>query len=265
MILHNLGYLNYLDIERAFKILVELTNTNNVEILKSSLNTAQYFNNKYHDEMNSYFDTLLDTPELHKQSYLLISSWLLGLDNDKKLYEKFINLSKNAKLCAIHVAEEFLINENDATINKDALSILYDLIDEKDKDIAYEYACIILRKFKSNNFTVFFNFLKEYSKSQLCRDHPNYFLQYLLKCSKDNPQECMELLENMDFGNIPNIQESGYYDKEPVQLILGIYSKLVSEINKDKNLINKALDIFDGMLRHMHLRSSANQAIETLT
>lgn len=265
MILHQIGYLNYLNIEGAFKIFVELTNTNNLEILKSSINTAQYFNNKYHDVMDYYFEVLFNTPELYKQSYVLVSSWLLGLDYDKKLYQRFINTdSKDAKLCAIHVAEEFLIDEDNTTVNTDALSILYELINEKDKDIANEYANIILRKFKPINFTNFFDFLKEYSKSQLCRIDPSYFLQYLLKCSKEYPQECMELLGNMDFANIPNIQESGYYDKEPVQLILGIYSKLVSEINKDRNLINKALDIFDGMLRHVHLRSSANQAIETI-
>ncbi len=168
-------------------------------------------------------------------------------------------------MCALHVAEEFLINEDDTTINEDALSILYELIGEKDKDIATKYACIVLRKFKANNFEVFFNFLQKYSKSQLCRMHPNYFLEYLLKCSKDYPKECMELLENMNFASIPNIQKSSYYDKEPVQLILGIYSKLVSKVNKDQSLVNKALDIFDSMLRHEHLRSSANQAIETLT
>ena len=180
MILHLLGYLNYLNIERAFKIFVELTKTDNLEILKSSLNTAQYFNNKYHADMNYYFETLLNNSELHKQSYLLISSWLLGLDNEKKLYYRFISTGKNAKLCAIDVSEEFLINEGDKTVNKDALSILYEFINEKDKDIADEYAFIILRKFKPNNFVDFFDFLKEYSKSELCRKHPNYFLQYLL-------------------------------------------------------------------------------------
>lgn len=264
LILNNLGYLNYLDIERAFKIFVEITQADDINILKSSLNIAQYFNNKYHDDMNYYFDILLNTPELYKQCYIMVSSWLLGLDHDKKLYKKFITYGKNAKLCAIIVAEKFLINQEDATINKNALSILYDLINEEDKDLAGQYACIFLRKFKCSHFVSLFDFLKEYSKSKLCRLDPKYFLDYLLNCSKYYPKDCMELLENMDFRTIPNIQECGYYDKEPVQLILGIYSKLVSEINKDKYLINKALNIFDSMLKHVHLRNSANKAIETI-
>jgi hypothetical protein len=264
MILHGLAYLNYLNIERAFKIFVELTKTDDIEILKSSLNTGQYFNNKYHNDMTYYFEILLNTPEIHKQSYVLISSWLLGLDDDKKLYGEFIKTGKDAKLCAIGVAEKFLINEDDATINKDALFILCELVNEPNEEVASKYSDVILRKFKPSNFTVFLDFLKEYSKSQSCKNESNYFLQYLLQCSKDYPKECIELLENMNFSSIPNIQERGYYDKEPVQLILGIYSKLVSEVNKEKTLINKALGIFDSMLRHVHLRSTANQAIETI-
>ncbi|HRE78473.1 MAG TPA: ATP-binding protein [Flavobacterium sp.] len=264
MILHYLGYLNYLNIERAFKIFVELTKTDDVEILKSSINTAQYFNNKYHNVMEDYFNRLLNTSELHKQSYLLVSSWLLGLDVNKKLYKEFIKTGKDAKLCAIDVAEKFLINEDDITINENALSILYEFINETDKEFAREYSCIILRKFKPSNFNVFFDFLKVYSISELSKKEPRYFLQYLLKCSKDYPKECMDLLEYIDFSNLPNIQERGHYDKEPIQLILGIYSKLVSEVNKEKKLINKALDVFDNMLKHVHLRSSANLAIETI-
>lgn len=263
MILDKLAYLNNLDIDRAFKIFLRLTNTDNVKILKSSINTAQYFNNKYHNEMDIYFNRILETSELHKESFVMISSWLLGLDNDKQLYNEFINQGKEAKQCALHVAEEFLINHS-GSVNDKALNILHDLLGEADKEFAHEYSAIILRKFKLANFSSFLPFLRSYSKSLSCKRSPSYFLQYLLKSSKDYPEECIELLSNMDFREAPNIQESGYYDKEPVQLILGIYSKLVSEINKDKDLINKSLDIFDNMLMHTHLRNNANQAIESM-
>lgn len=263
LILHNLAYLNHLDIERAFKIFIELTNTGNLEILKSSINSAQYFNNKYHTKMHDYFKKILETPEVHKQSFFMISSWLLNLDKEKKLYNEFIKKSKDAKLCALHVAEEFLISKK-GTINNNALSILFELLKESDEDLSREYACIILRKFKPKKFSYFFPFLQEYSKSIICIKDPRYFLQYLIKCSKDFPKECVELLSNMDFSANPNIQHHGYYDKEPIQLILSIYSKLVATAKKDKNLINKALNIFDNMLQHSHLRNNANQAIETI-
>ncbi|UEQ75914.1 ATP-binding protein [Chryseobacterium arthrosphaerae] len=264
MLLNDLAHLNRLDINRAFRIFEELTNTTDHKILKHSINSSQYFNNRFHNKMDGYFKRVLECPEIYKQNYVLISSWLLGLDNEKKLYYKFIEKGKDAKLCAIDVAEEFLIDEDTGLINVKALEILSEFLSETDKEFAGEYSCVILRKFRPENFQHFFPFLNEYSKTVLCRKDPRYFLQYLSTCSKNYPEKCLELLQNIDFRDKPDIQDSGYYDKEPIQLILAIYSKLVSEIIKNKTLINQALDIFDGMLKHKHLRNNANQAIETL-
>ncbi|WP_169712671.1 ATP-binding protein [Epilithonimonas caeni] len=264
MLLSDLAHLNRLDINRAFRIFEKLTNTTDHTILKHSINPSQYFNNRFHNKMDGYFKRVLECPEIYKQNYVLISSWLLDLDNEKKLYNKFIEKGKDAKLCAIDVAEEFLINEDTGLINIKALEILSEFLSETDKEFAEEYSCVILRKFKPENFQFFFSFLNEYSKTVLCRKDPRYFLQYLSTCSKNHPEKCLELLQNIDFRDKPDIQDSGYYDKEPIQLILAIYSKLVSEIIKNKTLINQALDIFDGMLKHRHLRNNANQAIEAL-
>ena len=174
-------------------------------------------------------------------------------------------MGEPTKLCAIDVAEEFLITKDKSAINLKALSILSEFLSETDKEFAGEYSCVILRKFSPENFPDLLPFLNEYSKTILCRKDPRYFIQYLSKCSKNHPEDCLKLLQNIDFRDSPDVQDSGYYDKEPIQLVLGIYSKLVSEINKNEKLINKSLNIFDDMLKHRHLRNNANQAIESLT
>lgn len=73
-----------------------------------------------------------------------------------------------------------------------------------------------------------------------------------------------DFIKNMNFGNIPYIQGSGYYDEEPVKLILAKYSKLNLESEKNKKHIQVSLDIFDSMLKHNHLRISANNAIDLI-
>jgi hypothetical protein len=115
---------------------------------------------------------------------------------------------------------------------------------------------------KTQNFEQFNPFLNLYSKTSLCLDEPRYFLQLLLTCTKTHPLECLKLVENMNFIRVPNIQERGHYDKEPVQLILAIYSKLNMDSKNNKKSIKKVLDIFDSMLTHNHLITSANNAIE---
>lgn len=262
-ILHNLAFLNNLNTDRAFAVFRELTDTDNIEVLRSSLHTSQYFNNICHDNMSYYFDKILLFPELHKKSYVMVSSWLRGHDKNKKIYNKFISKGKDARLCAVDVAEEFLINE-DQTVNQKALDILSEFVHETDEEFGPEYSGIILRRFKPKNFMHFHVFLQNYSKSVLCRYEPSYFFEYLLGCAKDHPKECLEFLNYMDFSTVPDIQERGYYDKEPVQLVLGIYSKLVSQVNKDKALIENALDIFDCILKNSILRVKANQGMETM-
>lgn len=262
-VLFRLAFLNRINLPRAFKIFKELTDTGNVEVLRASLHCGQYFNNQYHSQMQYYFKRLMQAPELHKKSYMMVSSWLRGFDRQKQLYRKFTALGKDAKICAVDVAEEFLI-KRDGMVNFKALEILAELTAETDPDFGPEYSGIILRKFKPHNFIHFRDFLEKYSRSPLCGYEPAYFMQYLLQCAKEHPKACIELIGNLDFSRVPDIQKGGYYDREPVQLVLGIYSKLVSEVVKDKKLINKALDIFDNILKNSHLRTGAAQGMESM-
>lgn len=100
--------------------------------------------------------------------------------------------------------------------------------------------------------------------SELFKKDPRYFLQYLLKCTKNYPVECLEILKRMDFSRATNIQMRGHYDSEPVQLILSIYSSLNNNFKGNSKQIEQALTIFDNMLMFGHLRISSNKAIETL-
>lgn len=112
----------------------------------------------------------------------MISSWLLGLDNEKKLYYKFIEKGKDAKLCAIDVAEEFLIDEDTGLINVKALEILSEFLSETDKEFAGEYSCVILRKFKPENFQDFFHFSMNTEK------------QYYLEKTQDTFQHVQKII-----------------------------------------------------------------------
>ena len=211
--------------------------------------------------MCPYFEKLIQIPEIHKECFVMVISWLNDWIENRELYDKFVSTGKNAKLCALKVAEEYLFHKH--KLDEKAISILFQFLEEKEKDFSGKYSGIILRKFKENYFLELFSFMNAYSQSNLCKAEPHYFLLFLIKCSKNHPEECLQLLSNMDFGTTPNIQRE-YYDKEPIQLVLAIYSKLVSENKKDKEKIRITLDVFDSMLRHRHLRNNANNAIELI-
>lgn len=260
-IIIELAFLNHLDIERSFKIFMKLVDKANIQILKNSIRASQYFNIKYHYEMHSYFENLINHKELHKDGQVIVLSWLIHNINDKKLFELFFKSSKEAKLCSLQVAEANLIDEK-GKIDKKSLNIITRLLKQKDKNFSSSYSGLVLRKIKNKNFKQLYPFLYKYSKSSLCMDEPSYFLQLLLECVKDYPLECLKLVENMNFYKTPNIQGIAYYRDEPVQLILAIYSKLNMDLKNNKQNVIKALDIFDSMLTLNHLRLSANNAIE---
>lgn len=262
-ILLNLAFLNYLDIDRAFKIFNKLTYTDDIVTLKHCFRAASYFNNKYYIKMLPLMDKVIANEELHKNgSYLIVHSLLLGYDKDKEYYIRFINSSKRAKLQALHIAEENLFAKG--MLDKKCLDIVFEFINETDDDFAQSYSTLILRKFNNQNFKELYPFMQKYSKSILFRNQPRYFLQYLMQCAKDYPIECLELLENMNFNKVITVQDRGHYDAEPVQLVLSIYSSLNNNFKTNKKQIKRALTVFDDMLKLDHLRLNSNKAIETL-
>ncbi|HZJ20737.1 MAG TPA: hypothetical protein VFD35_10350, partial [Pricia sp.] len=263
-VMQELGYLNYLNLDRSFKIFMKLTRGNDIEVLKNSFRTSQYFNVKYHQEMRPYFNKIIDNKNLHKDGNVIVLSWLNDNISDKGLYEDFIKSSDEAKLCALRIAEANLFNSNKRTAKR-AFDILDHFLKSDSEDFATMYSSIVLRKFKHHNFTDAYAFLTKYSKSRLCMAQPRYFFQLLLTCVKKHPLKCLRLIQNLKFNRIPNFQLRGHYDKEPIQLILAIYSKLNMDFKGNRKHIKKSLDIFDNMLKHNHLRNTLNQALDLLT
>jgi len=263
-VMQELGYLNYLDLDRSFRIFMKLTRKSDMEVLKNSIRTSQYFNVKYHNEMRPYFNRIIDNKDLHKDGNVIVLSWLNDKISDKKLYKEFVKSSDEAKLCALRIAEANLFNSDKTTANR-AFEILEQFLKKNSEDFATMYSSIVLRKFKHHNFAYTYSFLTKYSKSKLCMAQPSYFLQLLLICVKKHPIKCLILIQNLKYSKVPNVQRRGYYDKEPIQLILAIYSKLNMDLKSNRKHIKKSLDIFDDMLEHNHLRNTLNEALDLIT
>ena len=263
-IIQELAYLNHLDLKRSFKLFMALTKKGDIQILKKSSEASQYFNNAFHFDMYPYFEQIIKCEELHRNGCAIVLSWLNEAIDDKRLYKRFISSSDEAKFCAIKIAEANLL-EKSGEINSKSLQIITGFLNQRGKGFASAYSRLIWRKLATCNFKLFYPFLIKYAKSKLCMKEPYGFLKLLLTCVEGYPKECLILIQQLDFCRAPNIQESGYYGKEPVQLILALYSKLNMELKKNRKYVKKSLDIFDSMLKHDHLRIPANNAIELTT
>lgn len=262
-ILLNIAYLNHLDTDRAFKIFLKLTDTDDAQLLKYCFRSASYFHKKFYKSLLTLMDKVIANEELHDAGgNLIVHSWLLGYDKTKEYYNRYVNSSQKAKLKALHVAEGNLFEK--ALIDRKCLDILFEFLNQTGEDFPRVYSALILRKFTLSNFTELLPFMKKYSKTIIFRNAPRYFLQYLLKCAKDYPNECLELLENMKFNKVISNQNHGHYESEPVQLILSIYSSLNNDFKVNKKSIERALTVFDDMLKLDHLRLNSGKVMDTL-
>ena len=262
-ILYNLAYLNNFNLERSFKIFLRLIDTDSVEVLKNAIKPATYFRNAYYEEMISFFNKIIENEELHKNGGILIAlNWFSGYDKDKVYFNKFILKGTTAKLEILRAAEANVFL-GDKT-NPKCLDVFFDFLEQDEKEFASAYSGFILRKYKISNFKVLLPFMKKYAQTKIYENEPRYFLQYLLLCSKDYPIECLDLVRKMNFKKVPNAQQRGRYDSEPVQLILSIYSSLNNHFKNNKEQIEISLNIFDSMMKLDHLRFSANNALDKL-
>ena len=87
---------------------------------------------------------------------------------------------------------------------------------------------------------------------------------YLNNCSDENPIECLELMKEAMYIDNRSIQNRGYFDKEPVQVVLSIYSALNKKYHQSTSRLEETLDLFDILLQNNRMRGYANQAINTL-
>lgn len=262
-ILHNIAHLIQIDSVKCFYLFKELIEKSSDEEIKYCFSSAQYFLYNYHQKMDFLFKRILNNHELHKSGgVMIILCWFYNYSGGIKYFDSFVQSSKEAKLGVLKIAEELI---EDKKYRKKSIALFQRFMKEDDKDIAHCYSGFILRKGNKIPFVEINSLCMEYSKSELVKFEPNYFLKYLQKQATLYPSEVLMMIANMDFTTPPNIQFSGYYDKEPIQVIISIYSELYNRKQKDKKAIKISLNMFDEMLKIPHLRNTANNALENIS
>src|SRR5690606_24611239 len=71
-VMSKLAYLNHFDIERSFALFQQLIAHKDSNVVKNSINPAQYFNNRFHDRMGFYFEEMLLHEELYDKCYFFV-------------------------------------------------------------------------------------------------------------------------------------------------------------------------------------------------
>ncbi|MFY0603261.1 MAG: AAA family ATPase [Flavobacteriaceae bacterium] len=263
-VISNLAFLNHLDLEKAFSIFLSMVSSKDIQLLKSSFWSASFYKSKFFNKMMSYFEFIIDNEELHKGGIpLIVSSWLYhDIEESYDLVVKASSKGREALCSIIGTAEKCIYK--DGVLNQKSYDLLIDLLKYEDDEAASRYSGFVLRQFKPHNFEKALPFLRKYVNSSHANKEPRYLFNYLTDCSRDYPLECLELMKAAIHFDNANIQERGYFDKEPVQVILSIYSSLNKYFETKRDKLEETLDLFDSLLQNNRLRSYATRAIDSL-
>lgn len=264
-VLSQLAYLNQLDIYRAFEIFREITDTNDVQVLKNAMWSADYYLNRFFHEMRPFFDKIITYPGLHENGMVLVTKcWLFYEDSPAtdELMERSLNAGDKALGAILHTVEENLFSEK--PYNRKCQELLLQLLNFSSEELSRRFSGLILRKIKPEKFKVMESFLYAYVKSEHIEQEPRYFIQLLKEASKDHPESCLTLLEQCIDVKHHDIRKSGYLGQEPIQAVLSIFSAISKSDEIFKKNKDRVLDLFDTLLKDKQYRSRALVAIDTL-
>ena len=259
-ILPNLAFLNYLDQERALSLFLKITDSDQIQVFKQSIIALQYFINYDFKRLVPYIKKLITIPDLQKDmGTVLAVAWISGKPESLPLLNQVLGNSKEAQKSAVQVATHNIFDQETQAQDR-SKKIFIQFLNTDVQEVIHEYSIFFL-KLDKERFDILLPLIKKYSRSIAARRDPNYFYQYLIKCAKKHPRDCIDLLAHWETYDQPDITKSGHYEHEPVDLIIACYNSL-RYTKKEKGYREKSLDIFDKMLLNSRFRVSANRVIQ---
>lgn len=258
--LPKLAYLNQLDEERTLQLFLKITDSGGLEVYKISVVPLQYLINYDFGRLVPYLKRLIAVPEMQKEiATVLAVAWISGKPGSSKLLKQILKKGDDAAESVIHVATHNLLDP-EAEVQNRCKVLFYQFLNHKSKEVAHEYAVFFL-KLEPEHFESLLPLLQKYARSVPAKRNPGYYYQFLIKCAKKHPLECIDLAQYWNTYDRPDISQSSHYENEPVDLVIACYNAL-RDTTEGKPYINKTLNIFDAMLDDERFRISANRIIE---
>ncbi|MBS1503218.1 MAG: hypothetical protein JST32_14210, partial [Bacteroidetes bacterium] len=257
--LFRISYLNNLDVYRGYEIFLKFIDKPDPTIFKASLISINYMINHDFNRLIPFLQKACEMADLEEDvATVLAVAFITGKQASYPLLENIVKKHTNAVKGAINVAITNIFDQ-DSKVQAKCEYLFKKFLNENDKEVAQKYGVFFLR-LEPEKFIRILPLIKQYSESKVAILNPHYFYEYLLKCVKKHPMQCLNLMRNWKNYETPDITQSGYYDYEPLSIVIGCYNAL-RNTNEGRKYIDRALNMFDDMLKIDRFRSSANKVI----
>lgn len=260
-IITRLARLMHLNEQKTLEIFLKLVSNNEPEIIKYSIWSVQYLVNNNFDKLNDYFRRTIKMDSMHGTIAVVLGvAWLKEKDGSYQLLNSLLKISDDAKAKLVDMAIKNLGDKKE-TVRAKCRQIFLRFLNSSNEKVIQEYSSGFLDLIPEM-FLKVYPLLQKYARSNVAKKEPHYYFEYLLKCAKKHPVECLELLQHVITYDKPNISQAGYYNEEPVKVLIGIYNSLSSLESKNPKNLNKTIALFDKMLKTQKFRGAAYKVID---
>jgi nitrate reductase assembly molybdenum cofactor insertion protein NarJ len=260
-IMPRLAMLTHLNEQKTLEVFLKLVSSNEPEIMKHSVWSVQYLLNNNFDKLNDYFQRAIKMESIHGTiAVVLGGAWLKEKKGSYQLLNLLLKVSDEAKAKLVDMAVKNLKDEKDSVRAK-CRQIFLRFLNSTDEKVIQEYSSAFF-DLTPEMFVEVYPLLQKYARSNVAKKEPRSYFEYLIKCAKKHPVQCLELLQHVNTYDKPDISQAGYYDDEPVKVLIGIYNSLSSLETKNPKHLNKTIALFDKMLKTQKFRGAANKVID---
>jgi len=256
-----LALLTNLDKPRTLRLFLLLTQDNESVVMEHSAWSAQYLARQDFDGMKPYIERALAHPNLHENMGIILAlTWVFGRNDALPLLNRYVEQSDKAKAGAIEVAAHNILDEHGEPISR-SLELFARFLGESGEEVIHAYDAAF-RQLKPLDFPHLQPMFVQFAQTVIVRKNPRPFYEYLITCATSFPEQCLDLVDGFAQYEKPDIRYSGYYDREPLKVVINAYNTLWGRRKKDLVLLDKALRLFDRMLLDDRFRRDAETALD---
>jgi hypothetical protein len=244
-ILALLGQLRHLDKEKVLSLFLELIQTNNEELLYLSCSPALQILHINFEKIIPYLRRISNIESTQTTAgQVLMAGWLSDYANSEILLKEALSINDKIIEGAVKVGFDWIGGKH----TEKALEIINQFAGERSGEVSFVYEWAF-DKFEIQDFEQWKPMMEKFVTAP--RKDMNYCYQYLLKCVKDYPSDCIDLLKYFD---IHSVREHSLNNTKALDLLIEAYNNLDKQ---NSNQGEKAMDIFDKMIFHSTYRESA--------
>ena len=193
---------------------------------------------------------------------LITKAYCFERKGAKRLVETFCGLGTKQINEAVKTAFKFLYDVSEIKKpSKLALKLVGDYVNIEDKNLGETYDRAFYH-LKVSILPDLYNFMKKYRTSKVGKFRDDAFYQYLKKCSKDFPEQCIELTKGFE-NHINEPERHRIHRNVPLNVIVQSYNS-IRDYNSNSASLDEAMNVFDKLLEHSEYRSGAFEVLRDL-